>query len=88
MTSSSFGGASKKMDELLPQLLSFPPHPPPPKPLSEVAYGTGARDLCTLLSKTPANILTAGVSGGGDLLEVMSPSHSLSPDIVSSQKQK
>lgn len=64
------GTESADMDAILPQLLSFPPHPPPVTPLPDADYDKQIKLLVQLLNKTPANQLTAGVSGGGDLLDV------------------
>ena len=58
------------MDSILSQLLSFPPHPPPPTPLSDVEYDKQIRAVAQLLGGVPARKLTGGVSGGGDLLDV------------------
>lgn len=58
------------MDNILPQLLSFPPHPPPITPLSDAEYDKQIRGVIQLLNETPAKKLTTGVSGGGDLLDV------------------
>ena len=58
------------MDDLLPKLLSFPPHPPPPQKLSDNDYDRNIRDLIEQLNKVSASKLTAGVKGGGDLLDV------------------
>ena len=58
------------MDELLPQLLAFPPHPPPPQPLSDITYDKQIRALVQLLNQTSASKLVGGVSGGGNLLDV------------------
>lgn len=63
--------APRDMDSLLPQLLSFPPHPP--VPLVDVAYDREIRNLRKVLNDTPASILTTGVPNGGDLLDVSSP---------------
>ncbi|KAL8897331.1 MAG: hypothetical protein Q9192_002635 [Flavoplaca navasiana] len=62
--------APRDMDSLLPQLLSFPPHPP--VPLVDVAYDREIRSLRKVLNDTPASLLTAGVPNGGDLLDVSS----------------
>lgn len=61
------------MDSILPQLLSFPPHPPPAVPLSDKDYDKGIKTVLNLLSQTSAKKLTSGVGGGGDLLEVSQP---------------
>lgn len=58
------------MDTLLPQLLAFPPRPPPVTPLTESEYDKQIRCVVQLLNQTPANKLAGGVSGGGDLLTV------------------
>ncbi len=59
-----------EMDAILPQFLAFPPHPPPVTPLPDADYDKQIKSVVQLLNKTPANQLTAGVSGGGDLLDV------------------
>ncbi|KAI4135382.1 MAG: hypothetical protein LQ347_000712 [Umbilicaria vellea] len=58
------------MDELLPHLLSFPPHPPPPQPLSNVDYDRNIKILVQTLNQVAASKLASGVSGGGDLLDI------------------
>ena len=58
------------MDNLLPQLLAFPPHPPPSQPLSDAEYDKQIKSLIQLLNQTSASKLAGGVSGGGDLLDV------------------
>ncbi len=62
--------APRDKDSLLPQLLSFPPHPPPPVPLVDAAYDKEIKNLRKVLNDTPANALTAGAPYGGDLIEV------------------
>lgn len=62
--------APRDIESLLPQLLSFPPHPPPPLPLADAAYDKEIKSLRRLLNELPANLLTAGVPNGGDLLDV------------------
>ncbi|KAA6413378.1 MAG: hypothetical protein FRX48_03124 [Lasallia pustulata] len=64
---------SDSMDELLPQMLSFPPHPPPPQPLSDVDYDRSIKGLVQNLNQVAASKLTSGVSGGGDLLDILDP---------------
>ena len=61
------------MDDLLPLLLSFPPHPPPKPPLSNEEYDRQIRTLLQILNQTPASRLTGKLAGGGDLLEVGQP---------------
>ena len=58
------------MDQLLPQLLSFPPHPPPTQKLYDQEYDRHILSLVKLLNETSASKLVKGVSGGGDLLDV------------------
>ena len=60
------------MDSLLPQLLAFPPHPPPPKPLTDAEYDKQIKSLIQVLGTVPASKLVSGVPGGGDLLDVIS----------------
>ncbi len=62
------------MDALLPQLLSFPPHPEPAKPIPDSEYDKHIKNLVHLISTIPASKLTSGVPGGGDLLDVCLPS--------------
>ncbi|KAL8965695.1 MAG: hypothetical protein Q9197_006380 [Variospora fuerteventurae] len=66
--------APRDMEYLLPQLLSFPPHPPPPLPLSDQVYDKEIRTLRLVLNEIPANALTGGVPNGGDLLDILDPS--------------
>ncbi|MCJ1477882.1 hypothetical protein MMC13_006555 [Lambiella insularis] len=61
------------MDDLLPRLLSFPPHPPPLQKLSDVEYDKQIKALVKLLTETSASKLVRGVAGGGDLLEILDP---------------
>lgn len=58
------------MDDLLPHLLSFPPHPPPPQPLPDDDYDRQIQSLLQVLNQTPASRLTGKITGGGDLLDV------------------
>ena len=55
------------MEALLPQLLSFPPHP---QKLSDQEYDRQIKALAHLLDETSASKLVKGVAGGGDLLDV------------------
>ncbi|KAL8765421.1 MAG: hypothetical protein Q9209_007489 [Squamulea sp. 1 TL-2023] len=66
--------APRDMESLLPQLLSFPPHPPPPFPLGDVAYDKEIKSLRKVLNDTPANSLVAAVPHGGSLLDILDPS--------------
>ena len=58
------------MDALLSQLLSFPPHPEPTKPISDSEYDKHIKNLVHHINTIPASKLTSGVPGGGDLLDV------------------
>ena len=58
------------MEELLPTLLSFPPHPPPSQPLPDTTYDSLIRGLLATLNGTPAHTLTMAVNDGGGLLDV------------------
>ena len=58
------------MDTLLPQLLAFPPHPPPEAPLSDAEYTKQIRFVIDVLGSTPANQLTGAAKGSGNLLDV------------------
>ncbi|MCJ1225691.1 hypothetical protein MMC12_002340 [Toensbergia leucococca] len=62
------------MDDLLPHLLAFPPLPAPSTPLSDAEYDKQIQSLVQLLEQTPTINLTKGVSGGGDLLDILNPS--------------
>ena len=61
------------MDDLLPQLLSFPPHPAPAQKLSDSDYEKQVKSIVKLLNGTSASRLVKGVGGGGDLLDVSLP---------------
>ena len=58
------------MDSLLHQLLSFPPHPEPAKPLPDSEYDKHIKNLVQHINTIPASKLTSEVPGGGDLLDV------------------
>ena len=58
------------MDSILPQLLSFPPHPPAADPLPDAEYDKQIKAIVHTLSTLSGSRLTGGVRGGGDLLEV------------------
>lgn len=58
------------MDTFLPQLLAFPPHPPPKSPLSDTNYHKQIRALVDTLHSKPASLLVGGVKGDDDLLDV------------------
>lgn len=58
------------MDELIPQLLSFPPVPTPVEPLSDFQYDQSIRALSQLLASTPSGKLVSGLSTGEDVFDV------------------
>lgn len=58
------------MDTLLPQLISFPPHSEPEKPIPDAEYDKYIKNLVNNINTVPASKLTSGVPGGGDLLDV------------------
>lgn len=70
------------MESLLPQLLSFPPHPEPTKPISDSEYDKHIKILVHHINTIPASKLISEVPGGGDLLDVrnnLSPGACLEP---------
>lgn len=58
------------MDELLHKLLSFPPHPPSPRQLSDHAYDEGIREQAEAVSKMSESKLLQQTSGGEHALDV------------------
>ena len=58
------------METLLPQLLAFPPHPPPKTPLTDAEYDKQIKALLNRLNQISANKFTSHVAGGGNLLDV------------------
>lgn len=58
------------MDELLPVLLSFPPHPAPPNPLSDQQYDEGIRSQVESVRKVPARALLQATASGEHILNV------------------
>lgn len=58
------------MDTILPELLAFPPHPPPATPLTDVEYDAQIRSVVKLLNQLPAKKLIGNVAGGSNLLDV------------------
>lgn len=61
---------ASNMDTLLPELLAFPPHPPPVTPLTDAEYDIQIKNVVKLLNQLPAKKLTGSVAGGGNLLDV------------------
>jgi hypothetical protein len=70
MAKSLFVSSGNQMDELLPHLLSFPPHPPPVHQLADEEYEDRVLRLLYTLKSTSSKVLASGTSGGGDLLDV------------------
>lgn len=62
------------MADLLQKLLSFPPHPPPAKPLSDQAYDEGIREQIDVVGKLSESKLLQQTSGGEHALDVINPS--------------
>ena len=58
------------MDELLPQLLTFPPVPVPAKPPSDSEYDQSISLIVKLLEETPRDVLAVGLSSGENILDV------------------
>lgn len=58
------------MDDLLPKLLSFPPHPPPPNPLSVVQYDEGIKAQISAIKGIPEGKLLQQTSSGENALDV------------------
>ena len=59
-----------KMKEVLSQLLSFPPHPPPPQPISDKEYDQKIRNLYSFLKQAFPQKFVEEIPGGGNLLDV------------------
>lgn len=58
------------MDELLPKLLTFPPHPPPQNPLSDGNYEDGIKAQISAVRKISEKNLLHQTSGGESPLNV------------------
>lgn len=61
-----------KMDNILPSILSFPPHPAPLVPLSDSQYDAGIKSQIETLKKIPEKILLQSTTGGESPLDVSS----------------
>ncbi|KAE8442271.1 hypothetical protein EG329_003531 [Mollisiaceae sp. DMI_Dod_QoI] len=61
------------MDDLLSKLLSFPPHPPSTKPLSDQAYDEGIKEQIEVVGKMSETKLLQQTSGGEHALDVINP---------------
>lgn len=63
-------GTSATMDDLLPQLLAFPPHPAPQTPLSDSSYDEGIKlQIAGCRQISDKNLLQL-TSGGESPLDV------------------
>lgn len=58
------------MDGILSKLLSFPPHPPPPNPLSDCQYDESIREKIESVRALPKTALLQRTSGGEHVLDV------------------
>lgn len=58
------------MDNALSKLLSFPPHPPPPNPLSDHQYDEGIKEQIKAIKSLPIETLLQKTSGGEHALDV------------------
>ncbi|RKF58995.1 COP9 signalosome complex subunit 3 [Erysiphe neolycopersici] len=61
------------MDNALSKLLSFPPHPPPPNPLTDYQYDEGIKEQIKAIKGLPAQTLLQKTSGGEHALDVINP---------------
>jgi len=73
------------MESLLPQLLAFPPHPPPVVPLTDAEYDKQVRLIVQNLNTVPASKLTSGVTRGDDFLDVSAAFCSQEPETMFSR---
>ncbi|RDW91346.1 hypothetical protein BP5796_02511 [Coleophoma crateriformis] len=70
------------MDDLLPRMLSFPPHPPPPKPLSDEKYDEGIKaQIAFMQQKATTKHILDLTSGGESTLNVINPALNTVPYI-------
>ncbi|KAG4029497.1 hypothetical protein MFRU_015g00410 [Monilinia fructicola] len=69
------------MDNILPSILSFPPHPAPLVPLSDSQYDAGIKSQIETLKKIPEKILLQSTTGGESPLDVINPSLNTVPYI-------
>ncbi|KAF4625807.1 hypothetical protein G7Y89_g12357 [Cudoniella acicularis] len=61
------------MDDLLPKLLSFPPHPPPPNGISDLQYDEGIKTQISTIKNIPDSKLLQQTSGGENVLDIINP---------------
>jgi COP9 signalosome complex subunit 3 len=70
------------MDDLLPVLLSFPPHPPLPHPVSDQQYDEGIRSQVEAVKKVSHRNLLQVTSSGEHILNVSNRDHHIRPQIL------
>lgn len=58
------------MDNALSKLLSFPPHPPPPNPLTDHQYDEKIKEQIEAIKGLPTQTLLQTTSGGEHALDV------------------
>ena len=58
------------MDDILPKLLHFPPHPPPPTPMSDAQYEEAVIKHISVVSSIPDKSLMLHTSGDENPLDV------------------
>jgi COP9 signalosome complex subunit 3 len=63
------------MDDLLPVLLSFPPHPPLPHPVSDQQYDEGIRSQIEGVKKVSQRNFLQVTSSGEHILNVRNINH-------------
>jgi COP9 signalosome complex subunit 3 len=63
------------MDDLLPVLLSFPPHPPLPHPVSDQQYDEGIKSQIEGVKKVSTRNLLQVTSSGEHILNVSDRNH-------------
>ncbi|KHJ35564.1 putative cop9 signalosome complex subunit 3 [Erysiphe necator] len=61
------------MDNALSKLLSFPPHPPPPNPLTDHQYDEKIKEQIEAIKGLPTQTLLQTTSGGEHALDVINP---------------
>ncbi|QSZ32518.1 hypothetical protein DSL72_002096 [Monilinia vaccinii-corymbosi] len=62
------------MNNILPSMLLFPPHPAPLVPLTDSQYDAGIKSQIDTLKKTPEKTLLQSTAGGESPLDVINPS--------------
>ncbi|TVY83781.1 COP9 signalosome complex subunit [Lachnellula suecica] len=62
------------MDDLLPKLLAFPPHPPPSIPLTDTQYDEGIKSHISTVKGMADSKLLLRTSSGDGVLDLINPS--------------